>query len=251
MTEYPKYDYFFSYSRDIYSSIALELISSLENYKFRIWVDKTDVLLGNDIYLNINDVLNKTKLWKGAIVLIDESYLKKEWCLIELNYFLNNNVDILPVLYHLSKVDIPKEYQLLKSFNLARLDSVDDIPIITNRIIDAFLSKVSVSSRNIKSLNSKVLETLIQDLYYNPTQKEIEVIKIDNIILCIKALLQNENYNLKPIENSLFQIVHNKKNELFITGKLNRHDVILVRKSLDVILKRFYVFPDIFDDSEY
>ena len=76
MHDSKKYNYFFSYSRDIYDEIASLLIKNIEEYSLRLWVDKTDVLLGSNINLSIHKVLEDVKTWNGAIVLLDKSYFK-------------------------------------------------------------------------------------------------------------------------------------------------------------------------------
>lgn len=39
MHDSKKYNYFFSYSRDIYDEIASLLIKNIEEYSLRLWVD--------------------------------------------------------------------------------------------------------------------------------------------------------------------------------------------------------------------
>lgn len=249
MHDSKKYNYFFSYSRDIYDEIASLLIKNIEEYSLRLWVDKTDVLLGSNINLSIHKVLEDVKTWNGAIVLLDKSYFRKTWCLMELDYFLNNDIKIYPILYGMSRFDIPQKYRVINEMNIARITSPIDLHNVTNRIIDTFLSSINIEKSVELKSSSSILQALIDDWLYDQRINSITLIKIENIILLLRLLLKRQNYTLKLDEIILYRIISKKKEQMILSdGLLERYDFLIAQKTLMIILKKFNILPDIVDD---
>ena len=244
-----EYDFFFSYSRDTYSSIAIELIDVLEAYHLRLWVDKTEVPLGCDVCKNINNVLNEVQYWKGAILLLDHSYWKKEWCLKELDIFLQQKTKILPLLYNQNKSDIPAKYSILKGINVAYLRTSKDINFAVNKILDQYLKLVKKKEK-ILSINHPILTALVKDFYYCHTNDFTSLIKISNIAKCIELCLQKKEYIADNYDRILFSIIKNKMNGLFAKELIDRQDFLLSKFALSCLLKRFNVVSDVFNDFE-
>ncbi|WP_422081464.1 toll/interleukin-1 receptor domain-containing protein [Ulvibacterium sp.] len=232
------FDYFFSYSRDIYDAVAEEIITRLEYYGIKLWVDKTDVILGSNIYDLLDEVLSRVERSEGAIVLIDQSFFAKEWCLMELKYFIDNNITFLPILYGIDKANIPDEFSFLRQLNLATINSNEDIPMAINKVLDSMLSRIKITKTEFK-LKSDILEVLIKDYLGEEGNSVMAIIKADNIALCMKKLLELSKYKFIRDDYFLFTLIHNKTSSIYQKSLIDRHDVKLVKLSVNKLLYKF------------
>ena len=238
-----RFDYFFSYSRDIYNEVAEEIITSLEYYGIKLWVDKTDVILGNNIYDALYKVLSRVRKSEGAIVLIDQSFFTKEWCLMELNYFIDNNITFLPILYRIDKARIPSEFSVIRQLNLVTINSYEDIPMAINKVLDSMLSRIKITQVESR-IKSDILEVLTRDYLNEENNSVMAIIKADNIALCMRKLLELGQYKFIRDDYILFKVIHNKTLSVYQRGHIDRHDVKLVKLSVNKLLNKFNSSPE-------
>lgn len=168
---------------------------------------------------------------------------------MELDYFLNNDIKIYPILYGMSRCDIPQKYRVINEMNIARITSPIDLHNVTNRIIDTFLSSINIEKSVELKSSSSILQALIDDWLYDQRINSITLIKIENIILLLRLLLKRQNYTLKLDEIILYRIISKKKEQMILSdGLLERYDFLIAQKTLMIILKKFNILPDIVDD---
>ncbi|MGX7048753.1 toll/interleukin-1 receptor domain-containing protein [Pseudolactococcus piscium] len=157
-----KNDFFLSYSRDSYLEVTESMISYLETKGFNIWVDRYDVPFGVDVYDNIKKVITDAKEWNGAIILFDPTYFSKNWCILELDELILNNISILPILWKIKKEDFPESYRNILKTNYAKtIYSIDDLPEIINAITLFYVK----TPKYLPKLNGQSID-ILKDMMY-------------------------------------------------------------------------------------
>lgn len=116
------FDFFLSYSHDIELSEMIKIIDNFEECGIRIWIDFEHITAGTKISETFDHILMKTRFWKGAIILIDSTYLNKSWCMKELNYFIDNRIPIFPFSYNYSIDEIVQQQSILNHYNIILLN---------------------------------------------------------------------------------------------------------------------------------
>lgn len=237
-----KYHYFVSYSRSIYFSAVKPLVESLENLGFSVWIDKTEVPIGIDIYKNIHEVMSNSKSWFGAIVFLDITYFEKSWCLFELDYLLENNVPFIPILHNIDKSDIPEKYKILKKLNYGRSCCNIELCITVNKVIDTFLAKNTIKNNTV-CIESETLNTLIFNYVSQQNNSKLTVLNAYNISTYIQTYLHTKTIYATENEQILFNIIQAKMFYLLETGETSRHDIIIVKKAISKIFDLFSLVP--------
>lgn len=203
-----QFDFFVSYSRNVYSDIVEPIIVELETYGLKLWVDKTEVTLGTKIKENLFDILSQIKSWIGSIVFIDPSYTEKEWCRWESEFFINNKIVCCPVLYKMRKEDLPEAFVYYKLFNLATVFSKEDISITVDKILMAYITFLAEPERTIK-ISSSILNNVIRRLHFCSSSIDDQMIICDvicQILFSVCPDLISGNHNIIILAN----IIHHK-----------------------------------------
>lgn len=72
------YDFFISYSKNIYDDFVRDLVASLKKYGINLWIDQIDVHLGDEILCNLFNILDSLKKSNyGVIIIFDSSFFEK------------------------------------------------------------------------------------------------------------------------------------------------------------------------------
>lgn len=202
------FDFFISYSRDTYLSFVKDFTISLQKYGLDIWIDKKDVFLGDDIisnlYNTLDDFLQKTY---GVIIVFDQSYFKKEWCLKELRYILKNRISFFPILYNIEKHNIPAEYKILKNYNMATIRNKQDLLLAINKVLDIYIKRKTFEVPRY-SIKSDVFSSLIKSYLYADKTEATVLIKADNIAVFVKVWSDNNKIILDKRFRVLINIIH-------------------------------------------
>ena len=234
-----KYDFFISYSRDIYEDIVEPIIDFLDNLGFLIWIDKTEVSLGTDIYANLLAILNKVPHWQSAIVFIDSSYVNKEWCNIEFDFLMQNKVNCYPILYKLNKENLNGKFTALKQYNLATIRSQKDINITIDKILMAYLKNLKIDKNmKISIQTSPLLYSMIN--YYRAINLTFEEKVILAEIIC-KIIFNSNSDDLLNIHyiKVIRSIINYKVEQLYTRGECSRYDYIITCRAIDCLLNNF------------
>lgn len=232
------YNFFFSYSRSINNDIIEQYITSLEDYGFKFWYDKIDVVLGKNINDELYKVLAACEHWSGMILFMDNSYFNKEWCTKELEYALGNNITVYPILIGISKQDIPGKYEVLKNHNLCTVRIKDDIQYAIQKTLFLFLSTINVPIE--KTLDVKQYPTLNQLVtdFKNANQQTSHILFIcDNIALCLRYILIEKNSIIDETIKILYSVIHLTTKRYYIDGEVSRFQIRIVVKATKLLLK--------------
>ena len=226
-----EYDLFLSYSRYSYD-IAAKISLELEKYGLLVWFDRTDVMIGSNIFTNLSKVLNKAKDWLGILLLIDKTYFNKEWCIKELELSIQNGIQIYPLLNSMEKSDIPEKYSFLRLYNMVTLRSENDIEYAVNKILTVLLGKYIIPSMKISigTLFDKLLSA-----YNYHTRVDVEkVICADNLMRFIECKCA-ESCGITGCLHA--NVIHNKCSKLYNTGQLSHFEIKLVCHAIDIVLE--------------
>lgn len=226
-----EYDLFLSYSRYSYE-IATKISHKLEEYGLLVWFDRTDVILGSDIYINLQKVLIAAKEWLGIVLLMDKTYFDKEWCIKEMELSIQNGLHMYPLLNGMEKSDIPEKYSFLRSYNMVTLRCENDIEYAVNKLLTALLCNSVIP--NVKITISTLFETLLS-AYHHKTRVDIEkVICADNLMRFIECKCV-ESCRISECLHAY--IIHNKCRKLYNVGQLSHLEIKLVCHAIDLVLE--------------
>lgn len=232
------YDFFFSYSRDANQEIVETLLDSLEEYGFKIWYDKVDVVLGKEIFLELNKTLFNCKKWNGIILFLDNTYFKKEWCLKELDYSIANELALYPILLDITKKDIPKKYDFLKNLNLCTIRSKEDIAYAINKVLFLFLISLNYTEEKVLKLSDySTLEQLILSFHSKNQQRSDIILICDNIVLCLKYLLVWKKVIINNNAKILSNIVHIITKKYYVSGSISRYELRIAVKATKLLIE--------------
>lgn len=163
------FDFFISYSHDIKPEIIENLIFTFDIFNIKIWIDKNYLYAGTLLSETLDEVLAITNKKLGAIILIDKTYLFKEWCLKELDYFIKNNIKLFIFCIECYSDFIFHNKKELLGFNIISFDECITCNqyydlIVTNILCGLLINKEN-STINIEKVLCKdtVLFNLIQD----------------------------------------------------------------------------------------
>lgn len=214
-----KMNFFFSYSRDANPQIIEELLKQLSLVGFSMWYDKADVIIGHNINSDLNDTLNACCFCNGMVVVIDQTYLEKEWCLKELHFALEHNVSLYPILLQITKQELTDSASKLQELNLCTIKEISDIDYAVNKIAYRFITELQIIPKKyIHKAEYQILEKLVHT-FYSYNQHDPTVLFIcDNIFLCMQWILGQENYQWQHDDLILFNLVHNSLKNYMITN---------------------------------
>ena len=227
-----EFDLFLSYSRSSLT-MAEKIANELEKNGLRVWLDRTDVILGSNIYCNLLHTLTVAQNWLGIILLFDKTYFSKEWCIQELELSLKNGLTLYPILNEIEKAAIPSKYTFLKSLNMVTIRKPDDFDYAINKILSALIS-MNPPTKTV-NLHSDIYQVLTKS-YNRLTRVENErVICADNIARLLECSLPNE---LTNYDFFLAKVIHNKCSKLFQLNSIEIYDIKVACDATDILLKR-------------
>lgn len=235
------YNFFLSYSRDIASDILEKTIYELEQFGFLLWYDKVDVVLGNNINIGLYDVLEQCENWNGMILFIDDTYLKKEWCIRELDYAIENNIKLFPILFKITKDDIPDRYEILKELNLCTIRRDSDIDYALSKIIYRYLDEYPVTKKEKDYVqNNPILKQLVYEFSMKNQNCSNILFMCDNIAVCINYLINEENELWDSNEKIIYNIVHLIVKNYYIQGTVDRFRKRIAIKAVNILISIYF-----------
>lgn len=235
-------DYFLSYSNNIYKEFVYPLYKSLFNENIRVWIDKTEIILGQEIYDNLTNVLDEIKNKFGVIFIFDETFFKKEWCLKELRYSINNNIELYPILYKIKKIDLPEEFQSLKKLNMVTIKSHDDLKYIVKKIKILHLCRINFIILPKIKIDSDLGKKLLDKVIINKYNIIDYIFNSDNIGQYLYHIIiknKKENY----FNYLLFCInqINDIKKKILKNEILDEYDYIIIDKSVKILINCCYI----------
>ncbi|MEI4315734.1 toll/interleukin-1 receptor domain-containing protein [Streptococcus suis] len=234
-----EFQYFISYSRDIYYEFVNPLNNILNKIGLKTWIDKFEINIGDEIIDNLYTVLDKSADYYGIIFILDETFFSKAWCLKELNYALKKRISFFPVLYKIKKEDIPNEYTLLKNYNLLTVSSLKEIDYIVDRFILLHLNNIICKNIPKFSIDSYVGDFLLEQIRYSTVNSLDALFIVDNFSQYLRK--QEKSCNFKLTHEILFCIAVTKllKERLFRKDFQGEYHLKILEIIQEIYIKTF------------
>lgn len=142
-------DFFISYCREDETNVAFPLHQHLTNLGLKVWLDRKQIMPGNQIYEKIKDAIKSSK---GVIAVIAEPYLTRGWTVEELKLTLQleqtkEQSILLPIFHRVSPETVWEFFPCLKNRAFEPLNSKSyncsspNDRIIADRIVNWYLDK--------------------------------------------------------------------------------------------------------------
>lgn len=231
-------DFFISYSKNVYNDFVKDFVNMIKSYGINLWIDQINVHLGDEILSNLHNILDLFKeVYYGVIIILDSSFFEKKWCIIELEYIIQNNICFFPILFHMEKVNIPEKYKFLRKYNMVTIrDEKIDIQNAINRILDIYIRR---SDYQKTTIHTTIFETLIRNYYNADKTNELIVLSADNIGLYINIWHQNNHLFVDNYTKVLLSIIHFKLLTYFNSSYINDYDISLVCNATDNLINMY------------
>jgi len=160
-----KWDVFISHASEDKKSVAVPLYNSLKNKGLKVWIDESQIDLGDSFRSKIDEGIGNSKL---GIIILSRNFFNKKWPTTELDAIIGleigNHFKILPILY-----GITNDYVSNVSPILASRKSINwnvGLAKITSTIINIVSKSV-----NVVEADSSRIETNIPDETEEHTEK--------------------------------------------------------------------------------
>ena len=101
-----EYDIFFSYATEDRSAIVLDLVQCLRDFGLTVWIDESEMVVGDDIRHQIELGLDCCRC---AVVLLSPNYFAKSWTMRELKAVLakaSGAFRVLPVWHQVTEAEV-------------------------------------------------------------------------------------------------------------------------------------------------
>lgn len=191
-----KFQYFISYSRDIYYEFVNNLNNTLNEMGLKTWIDKFEINIGDEIIDNLYTVLDKSADYYGIIFIFDETFFNKAWCIKELDYAMKKRIPFFPILYKIKKEDIPNEYTFLKNYNLLTVSSLKETDYIVDRFILLHLNNIICRSISNFLIDSYVGNFLLEQIRHTTVNSIDAIFILDNFSQYLRKQKQLGNFKL-------------------------------------------------------
>lgn len=230
-----QYDFFVSYSKNIYNDFVKDFINTIKRYGINIWLDQINVHLGDEILSNLFYILDSFKNANyGVIIVFDSSFFEKKWCIMELEYIVKNKISFFPILFHIEKSNIPDKYKFLRNYNMVAIrDEKKDIENATNRILDIYIQRNDCQKICIGTF---IFETLIRNYCDSDKTNGLVVLSADNIGLYINIWHKNNHLFIDNYTNALITIIHSKLIKYYNCSCISDYDISLVCNATDKLI---------------
>lgn len=138
------WDVFISHASDDNTSVVLPLADALRRAGLGVWLDRTELTVGDSLREKIDDGLARSRF---GVVVLSNSFLAKGWTRKELNGLMALEEDghkvILPVWHHIDR-SVLMEYSPILADRLA-VNTADGIPTVAAAIVRVVLQPGSGS----------------------------------------------------------------------------------------------------------
>ena len=179
--------------------------------------------------------------WNGMILFIDDTYLKKEWCIRELDYAIENNIKLFPILFKITKDDIPDRYEILKELNLCTIRRDSDIDYALSKVIYRYLDEYSVTKKEKDYVqNNPILKQLVYEFLMKNQNCSSILFMCDNIAVCINYLINEENELWDSNEKIIYNIVHLIVKNYYIQGTVDRFRKRIAIKAVNILISIYF-----------
>lgn len=210
-----KFNFFISHSKETKATMAIPIAQALSNIGFCVWLDRKELSVGEQIYVNIQTAIEDTQY---CVAIIDNAFLERAWTLEEIRSFYDKgDYNIIPIYVNLEKELVYEKIPWMEGLAFEKINSnifnIDEHIDIICRILSRFYSDNSTYDfRDIFSDISQynfsckdTLMTLIQNGEYYSTDYRIAIIELCNIGGIIYAIYNSLCNSRNLIIETMFQ----------------------------------------------
>ena len=205
-----KYDLFISHASEDKDSIALPLAARLEKLGLTVWIDETQLTIGDSLRRKIDRGLMDSSF---GVVILSQAFFKKEWPNKELDGLVaredGREKVILPVWHGVSQTEIRRLSPIL----------ADRVAISTNRGLEGVARAILHA---IKRRGGS--ETLVQDIV---AEKHNEVLGRLRTQMISSSSSRELRRNMFELEEYLSMYPHS------VDARMLRDDMVLAVKRAD------------------
>lgn len=236
-----KFNYFLSYSRDIYSEFIAQMHNKLFEIGINVWLDKFDVNIGDEIADNLYNMLDKSKEHQGVIFVFDKTFFHKKWCINELEYVLKNDIPFFPILYKIKKADIPPEYSFFKNYNLLSIHNSEEVNYLADRFTLLHLKNISHNLSKKTIIKSEVGKTLLRKTDDILENKSDILFNLDNFTQFLLYSYQNNLLELNEDIKFCIVTISRIKHLYFSLGILSEYNQVIIKKVLIILQASYFI----------
>jgi hypothetical protein len=136
----PAWDFYISYAREDGPAVAMPLKEELERRNFRVWIDESQMRVGDRIPSEIDRGLRSSRF---AVVVFSPTYPEKRWTLYELDAIVAKEMAsgvkrVLPVLHGMDEEALAELRPTLASHKTVRTDT--GIAAVADALVHAVAS---------------------------------------------------------------------------------------------------------------
>lgn len=210
-------------AKDRYT-IAEPIVHHLKNYGIDIWYDRYAMVLGdNRIEKNLKEGAENCNY---SLIIISENTIKSKCAMEEINIvkerYHSGNVTVFPVLYEISPVNLPSEFQWIKELIFKEVDKKSGTREICNHIACKITGDIlkQYDYKNVKDIISSKLmpsaTTAILECYL-----DVDAANLNSCISLLYATYLTIIYSKEPKECAYFHLVSQIYNRLINEINLN------------------------------
>ena len=214
-------------AKDRYT-IAEPIVHHLKNYGIDIWYDRYAMVLGdNRIEKNLKEGAENCNY---SLIIISENTIKSKCAMEEINIvkerYHSGNVTVFPVLYEISPVNLPSEFQWIKELIFKEVDKKSGTREICNHIACKITGDIlkQYDYKNVKDIISSKLmpsaTTAILECYL-----DVDAANLNSRISLLYATYLTIIYSKEPKECAYFHLVSQIYNRLINEINLNLESV--------------------------
>ena len=229
---------FLSHCKTVKDNIVLPFSHLLQEINIPFWIDKNNIVPGDNINKTIKNAINYCGY---CLAFIDEEYLNTHWPMLELNLFKNKNANsIIPVYCGIKKEQVYKWIPWLENIAFERIENNYKFgdyekETLLNRLLNRILSdmdaKMDITAiKRLFIFNNKyvkLLNFLESFNYYKTTDLLLKCMELCNMQLIILFVLYQEFYKSKTMFSIIERYVYHVKNLIFEYPSLVTEDTYI------------------------
>ena len=209
------YDFFISHSSKDKIHITDELVNQLEHRGYKVWYDKNEILVSDNI---LEMVKKGLKCSYCIILVVTDNFFESKWTFYETGLFdASNNNSIIPLLYDVSEINRAQLLSIIGNRKYLDMNSIASEVIVAE--LSKILKRTQEENKDIKTIEE--LKNIQKRLAaYETVNAEIISINIkeylsfletnkDYLILAAKKIVKNVSVDLLRQKNVCIDVIEN------------------------------------------
>lgn len=234
---------FISYTSTEKDNLAFPLANELKKYGITTWIDKNEILNGDEI---LDNICNAIKLCNSGIALISPQFLKKYWTKHEIELMCNeinigNYFKLFIILVDVTKEQFRKEFPKIKYRAFDCYTNSKDIYRLSQRIASSYYKDLhqSLIKNQLSDVIFKIVDTPLYTLL--ETQKNTQSLSNANYIFYAYTVVEFCRKYYKSIESKADLTVYRMVIERIYCNYFYNHsqsieDYLIVKYILEIYL---------------